>query len=694
MTSSISRLVQRESLRHFLAVLAWVLACTMAATLAFAATTQATFSRTDLPILGNIHIAADFNGDGKLDLAGAGGTAVKVQLGQGDGTFAAAVSFPVPGSSQSLAAGDFNGDGRIDLAVTINDPAIGLALLLGNGDGTFQAPVAFANTAGFDAPTIVAVDLDNDGRLDVVIGHQIACFTAPCRVATVLTVLLGNGDGTFQPARLVDIGTETAMLAVGDFNRDGIKDLAVASSRARLLILLGVGNGTFNQQPTLTLIAGNNLGMDATDVDVADFNRDGIDDLAVAVALNGSRTAVLTGNGDGTFRMPPLLITEPNLNVPQYQAVGDFNGDGFPDLALALANGTNGLFEILNGNGDGTFQPPTFYFAPPPLSSRGGIWLIAAQLTANARPDLVLVVGGAAANTSVFINTSGAAPPTPPAAPALLAPANDATPSQPVTFDWSDVANATGYEIQVDDSSTFSAPFRASQAVTVSQATITGLPAQRLWWRVRAKNAAGVFGPFSAARRFTPRAVATPAVLSAIAAAPPSVVGGTAAQGTVTLSGAAPAGGALVTLSSSNAVAVMLPPNVTVAPGATNATFAITTTAVAASTLVTLSGTFGDATRGATLTVQPAGQPPAPAAVLTLSASGRSGERIVSSPAGLNVPVGSSGQASFATGPAITLSATNGRDVVWSGACSSGGNKSRTCTFTINANAAVTGIVQ
>ena len=681
----------RETLRRVGPVLALV-AGFLIAPPAFAATTAATFARSDHPLLGNTQVAADFNGDGRLDLAGPGGTGVRVQLANGEGTFAPAVSWPVASSAQDLAAGDFNGDGRVDLAVTINDPAIGLSLLLGNGDGTFQAPVSFPNGSGFDSPTIVAADLNNDGRLDVVIGHQVACFTAPCRVARGITVMLGNGDGSFQPAREIDVGTETARIAVGDFNRDGNRDLALASSQARLVLLRGVGDGSFVQQPTLTLIEGNTLGMDATDVDVADFNRDGIEDLVVAVALNGSRTAVLTGNGDGTFRMPPLLLTEPDLLVPQYQAVGDFNGDGFADLALALANGNSGLMEIRNGNGDGTFQAPIRYFVPPDRSSVGTVSILAAQLTSDAKPDLVLGIGGAGPSTAVLVNTTGTTPPAAPAAPTLLSPANDATPNQPVAFDWNDVPNATRYEIQVDDSSTFGPPFRATQTVEVSQASIGSLPATRLWWRVRAINAAGVFGPFSAARRFTPRATPTAPALAAIAVDPVSVIGGNPAQGTVTLNGAAPAGGALVTLSSANPGAVMLPPNVSVAAGAASAAFAVTTNPVAATTQVQLSGTYGGATRNTVLAVTPAGQ--SATLTLTLTAIGRGGERVTSSPSGINVAVGSTGAAPFPAGTAVTLSATNGRDVIWSGACSSGGNKARTCRFTLNGNAAVTANVQ
>jgi hypothetical protein len=107
---------------------------------------------------------------------------------------------------------------------------------------------------------------------------------------------------------------------------------------------------------------------------------------------------------------------------------------------------------------------------------------------------------------------------------------------------------------------------------------------------------------------------------------------------------------------------------------------------------VGITGSYGGASRTATLTVNP----PAAAgtSTLTVTATGRSGERITSSPAGINVPVGSTGSAPFANGTSITLSVSNGRDAVWSGACSSGGNKRRTCTFTLNANASVSANVQ
>jgi hypothetical protein len=180
------------------------------------------------------------------------------------------------------------------------------------------------------------------------------------------------------------------------------------------------------------------------------------------------------------------------------------------------------------------------------------------------------------------------------------------------------------------------------------------------------------------------------ASLASVSVNPASVTGGAAAQGTVTLSRGAPAGGAVVSLSSSASGAAGVPASVTVPSGATSATFAVTTAAVASSTPVTVTAAYGGTTRTATLTLNPASQ----AATLTLTATGRSGERVTSSPAGLSVSVGSSGSASFATGTSITLSVSNGRDAVWSGACSSGGSKRRTCTFTLTGSASVAASVQ
>lgn len=172
------------------------------------------------------------------------------------------------------------------------------------------------------------------------------------------------------------------------------------------------------------------------------------------------------------------------------------------------------------------------------------------------------------------------------------------------------------------------------------------------------------------------------------------VTGGFPAQGTITLTGAAPAGGITVPLTTSNTT-VLIPASVTVPEGSSSVTFGLPTVSVPMSIIAHVMGRFAGVTVDAMLTVNPSTAPPPPQnATLSVTASGRSGERITSTPAGISVTVSSSGSAPFATGTSMTLRDANGRDVVWSGACSSGGKKVKTCTFTLNANASVTASVQ
>lgn len=472
--------------------------------MASAQSTQSpTFAIKSYPLLANSHIAVDLNGDGILDLAGPGANGAAVMLGNADGTFRARVNFPAGGQSQDLTAGDFNSDGKQDLAVTINSAHISLSLLTGNGDGTFNAPVNFPNTTGFDAPVIVASDVNNDTRLDLLIAHTLACFTAPCTSSDDLTIMLGNGNGTFQSGQM-NVGIGMAEIAVGDFNRDGNKDLAIAGSSARLYLLRGNGDGTFVQQPTQTLIPGDNhLGEDGTDIDVGDFNRDGIQDLVVAVSLNGSRTVVLIGNGDGSFR-PPLVITEPDIRIPHYQAVADYNGDGSQDLALSLGWGFQGMIEILKGNGDGTFQPLVLYDPAPPDSSTAGGDLVTGDFNRDGRPDLALQVRGAFPALHILINTTNAPPPGPPPAPILVSPANNATlpMNQSITFSWNPVSGAATYQIQIDDSSSFNSPVLSRTGITQTQTAHTLTSEGTFWWRVRGRTASGTNGTWSTVRSF------------------------------------------------------------------------------------------------------------------------------------------------------------------------------------------------
>src|SRR4029077_9470093 len=368
----------------------------------------ATFTTQQYPLLGNTHIAADLNGDGKADLAGAGLNAVSVMLGNGDGTFRPKTDFNVGAQAQAVAAGDFNSDGKVDLVVTLNSPQLSLALLTGTGTGTFNAPTFFPNTSGFDSPAIVATDLNGDGRLDLVVMHNIACFTAPCRAARSITILLGNGNGTFQAPSEIDVGTGPSSMAVVDLNRDGIKDVAIGGGNTELSILIGVGNGTFVRQPVVTLVPGGDLFSACNDIGVGDLNRDGIQDLVVPLG-NGNGNAILIGNGNGTFQVRSRIQVDETF-APLHVAVADYNRDGFLDIARTMGDGTNGLLQILRGNGDGTFQAPNRYLVPPP--SRGGIMILAGDWNADAKPDIAFVEGGAGAPLiDVLTNTTGGVPP-------------------------------------------------------------------------------------------------------------------------------------------------------------------------------------------------------------------------------------------------------------------------------------------
>ena len=390
----------------------------------------ATFTTQQYPLLGNTHIAADLNGDGKPDLAGAGANAVSVMLGNGDGTFRAKTDFPIGVQTQAVAAGDFNSDGKVDLVVTLDSPQFSLALLTGTGTGSFSAPTFFPNTSGFDSPAIAATDLNADARLDLVVMHTIACFTAPCRAARSITILLGNGDGTFQTPSEVDVGTGPMAMAVVDLNRDGIKDVAIGGGNTELSVLLGVGNGTFTRQPVVTLVPGGDLFSACNDIGLGDLNRDGIQDLVVPLG-NGNGNAILIGNGNGTFQVRSRIQID-ETSAPLHVAVADYNRDGLLDIARSMGDGTNGLLQILRGNGDGTFQAPNRYLVPPPVSSRGGIMILAGDWNGDAKPDIAFVEGGAGVPTiDVLTNTTGGVPPPTPTPPPPSPTPPPATPTPP-----------------------------------------------------------------------------------------------------------------------------------------------------------------------------------------------------------------------------------------------------------------------
>ena len=275
----------------------------------------------------------DVNGDGKLDLVVANvcadsnctnGGVVGVLLGNGDGTFQAAMSYGSGGQdAESVAVADVDGDGKLDLVVANGDGSV--SVLSGNGDGSFRTAMTYGS-GGTRARSVSVRDVNGDGKLDLVVANY--CATIDCANGSV-GVLLGNGDGTFQAAVSYGSGgLYTDAVILGDLNRDGKLDLVVANEYASssvtngsVGVLLGNGDGTFQtavDSSTPTPLQGNRS------LVLADFDGDGKLDLAL-----GAGNFLLLGNGNGTFQMPMVLgAGGPGI------AVDDFNRDGRPDLAV------------------------------------------------------------------------------------------------------------------------------------------------------------------------------------------------------------------------------------------------------------------------------------------------------------------------------------------------------------------------
>ncbi len=230
--------------------------------------------------------------------------------------FLPAAGYAVNGGAGTVLRGDFNGDGRLDLATV----GAGVSVLLGNGDGTFSP--ALNSAAGLFAYNAVAGDFNNDGKLDL----------AVLAVNPGVYVLLGNGDGTFRNPVAVSTNTYNNLL-VADFNGDGYQDLAALSAQVgggAPTLFPGKGDGSF--QAPITLSTGEVFYSMA----VADMNLDGTPDL-VAITESESTTTqaeVFLGNGDGTFQGG---VSGPATSYAAAFTVGDFNGDGLPDVALITA---------------------------------------------------------------------------------------------------------------------------------------------------------------------------------------------------------------------------------------------------------------------------------------------------------------------------------------------------------------------
>jgi hypothetical protein len=317
---------------------------------------------------------ADFNGDGIPDLLTihtaedgppvVSATTVNVFLGKGNGNFTLKSSLDIDYYPGSVAVGDFNGDGAPDLAV-INILANSVTVLLGNGDGTFRTGPSYL--VGLDPAGIAVGDFNDDGNTDIVVTND---------SDNTLTVLLGKGDGTFTALPAQNANGTPQSVAVADFNGDGIQDVVVENYvAATWTVLLGNGDGTFTIKSTFS--------EPDQSIVVADFNGDGIPDLA-------GQSQVLLGKGDGTFTAEPLPV--PTQYPPSSSVVAaDFNGDGNTDLALTVTVLTGADLDgttitLLLGKGDGTFTPQT---TPNPTIQP--VTLVPGDFNGDGFPDIAAI---------------------------------------------------------------------------------------------------------------------------------------------------------------------------------------------------------------------------------------------------------------------------------------------------------------
>ncbi len=360
-------------------------------------------------------VTGDFNGDGHPDFASltlamnlpvnSNTFVVNLNIWMNDGknNFAVTNSYPItiptpgfdnPGLVSLTNATDLNGDGKTDLVGFIWDAGgLKLMTIIGNGDGSFNAPALISvNTEPYrvDAASIALGDLSGDGKPDVLI-------TTVSPGTPTFYVLVGKGDGTFNPPTMPFVSIPNSVAVVGDFNNDKKLD-AIVPTENGIGVLLGNGDGTF--QPT-TFITTTACGTDCGAIVGGDFNGDGNLDLMESTA-NGYQ--VLIGKGDGTFSASSAVT----LGVGPFGpgSVTDFNGDGNLDVFGSIGTGTPSL---ILGNGDGTFGLP--FHLPA-----AGTPLIA-DFTGDDRPDilevsaqqLVWLINGAGPNFSMSAGSGGSA---------------------------------------------------------------------------------------------------------------------------------------------------------------------------------------------------------------------------------------------------------------------------------------------
>ncbi len=320
----------------------------------------------------------------------------------GSSLFLPAMTYSFPGAPFPLsgAVADLKGDGKLDI-VTANfcstsacegDGSIGV--LLGNGDGTFVSGATYDSGGWFPFEVMLA-DVNGDGKLDIVVANSGQDELGGGSVG----ILLGNGDGTFQPVVTHSVGvTLVWAIAIGDVNGDLNPDV-IAATGGGVSVLLGNGDGTF--RPYVPYDTG---GSSTYSIGLADVNGDGKLDVVAATTVNGiTGIAVLTGNGNGTFNAP---VMSPNAYYVELGVIADLNGDNKPDLVVTSCLNSacvEGAVGVMLGNGDGTFQPVATLYDSGGVDPNSVILL---DVDGDGKQDLV--VGNCGSNTGCGYNVDGA----------------------------------------------------------------------------------------------------------------------------------------------------------------------------------------------------------------------------------------------------------------------------------------------
>ncbi|MHC4717000.1 MAG: FG-GAP repeat domain-containing protein, partial [Planctomycetota bacterium] len=305
---------------------------------------------------------ADLDGDAVPDVVTAsldgwtGETDLSVLLGNGDGSLQAPLSYPAGVGGWSLAVADLDGDAVPDAVTATLEGE--LSVLLGNGDGSFRPAVSYP--AGFFPESLAVADLDADGVPDLIIANAIVVAPAgvPMLASAYVRVLLGNGDGSFPAAVELPTGEEApTRVVVADLDADAVPDLVSAHPgistpfivTGYVSVLLGDGERSFQTAVSYPAGASPNW------VSAADLNGDGVLDLVTTNSFSND-VSVLLGNGDGSFQP---AVSFPTSNSPRSLAVADLNGDGVLDLVTGRRGGN--AVSVLLGNGDGSFQAALSY---------------------------------------------------------------------------------------------------------------------------------------------------------------------------------------------------------------------------------------------------------------------------------------------------------------------------------------------